>query len=251
MTFLTDTDSPVTNLTIILPKNDHSFLTTAAVGSGETGIVRTPSYRFRAAHVLNAGTEVLLDKNDEVRVDVVYSRPQSLCIEGYMNGEKFRTYVDRTRLLIDGTRQIAECKASMSDFYRPRAIRQRLLGQAAAEALGWEWLPVVPETLGTRIERANVDRIYGARGVRVQDHLVAHTVQLLASGGMTLGKLAVALGDHEGNGYSMAFAMMVRRIIEIDLTKPIGHASPVRLAPAIPRGLPSIRLRRGELPFIR
>lgn len=233
---------PVTNLRIIPPGNGHSFLSINSVGSGSASVVKTSSYRFRAGHLLTGWTERLLDQHDEVVADVVDSIPQAFGVEGEIDGDRKRTVIDRTRLLRDGTRQICECKPDWAAFYRPQAITQRLLGEAAAAALGWEYLPVVPETLGSRIFRNNVDRIYGARSVRVPDHVAVHASQLLANGPMKLGEFTAHLHEHEGNAFSMACAMMVRRIVEIDLDVPLGHSSLVRAMLPIPRGLPSIRI---------
>ncbi|GAA0732155.1 hypothetical protein [Sphingomonas japonica] len=233
---------PVTNLRIIPPRNGHSFLSIGSVGSGATSVVKASSYRYRAGHVLTGATEVLLDKNDEVVVDVMASIPQAFAVEGLIDGESHRTIIDRARLWRDGTRQICECKPDWAAFYRPRAVTQRLLGEAAAAALGWEYVPVVPETLGSRTFRNNVDRVYGARSVRVPDHVAVHASQLLADGPMKLGEFTARIHDHEGNAFSMTCAMMVRRIVEIDLEVPLGHSSLVRAAPPMPRGLPSIRI---------
>lgn len=233
---------PVTNLRIIPPKNGHSFLSINSVGSGATSVVKTSSFRYRAGHLLTGATEVLLDKHDEVVPDVMASIPLAFAIEGRIDGDSHRTIIDRARLWRDGTRQICECKPDWAAFYRPRAVVQRLLGEAAAAALGWDYLPVVPQTLGSRVFRNNVDRIYGARSVHVPDHVAVHASQLLAHGPMKLGDFTGRIQSHEGNAFSMTCAMMVRRIVEIDLDVPLGHSSLVRAMPPRPAGLPSIRI---------
>lgn len=237
-----DYAGPVTNLRIIPPKNGYSFVSINSVGSGATSVVKASSFRYGAGHVLTGATEVLLDKHDEVVSYVMASIPLAFAVEGLIDGERRRTVIDRARLLIDGTRQICECKPDWAAFYNPRATTQRLLGEAAAAALGWEYLPVVPETLGSRTFRANVDRIYGARSVHVPDHTRVHASQLLADGPMKLGDFTGRIHSHEGNAFSMACAMMVRRIVEIDLDAPLGHSSLVRAMPPRPAGLPSIRI---------
>jgi len=239
-----DAHAPVvTNLRLIHPIAGPS-IRTIGVGSGSTSVVRTPSYRYREQHTLEGRTEMLLEKHDEVVGDTIDSKPQPFGIQGQVWGGRHLAFPDRARLLRDGTRQLIECKDSWAAFYRPKAFIQKVLTQAAAQALGWDYVPMVPASLGSREFQANVDRIYACRGVHVPDRLAILATQLLSNGSMALGELTGRLHSSEVNGFAIACAMMVRRIIEIELEKPLGHSSAVRIMPTTPRGLPSIRFHR-------
>lgn len=233
----------ITNLRLIHPIAGPSIRTLGA-GSGATSIVKVPSYRFREAHGLEGRTEMLLDKHDEVVAYVADSRPQPFKIVANVDGVQRSAIPDRIRLLTDGSRQLVECKDSWAAFFHPKAYVQQLLTRAAADALGWDYVQIVPSSLGSRQFKANIDRIYACRGVHVPDRLAVLATQLLSEGAMPLGDFTAKLHDSEVNGFSIACAMMVRRIVEIELGKPLGHSSLVRIMPPIPRGLPSIRFNR-------
>lgn len=233
----------VSHIRLIHPAQGNS-VRRVLPGSGATGVFSTPSFRFREGHVAEGRTEMLLEKHDEVVAEIVDSRPQPFTIVGTIDGKERRSTPDRARLMTNGTRQLCECKPDWTSFYKPDAIVQRLLTEAAAAALGWEYLPIVPASLGSRTFQNNVDRIYGARGVHVPGHIVVIAARVLASCPVPLGELTARLHASEVNGFSMACALMVRRVIEIDLDQPIGAGSMVRTMPPTPPGLPSIRFRR-------
>lgn len=238
--------NPVTNLRII-HQPDGRPARRDFPGSGATSVVSAASFRYRREHCLTGNTERLLDQVDEVSADTIESRPQPFTIVGDIDGQTIRSVPDRARLLRSGVRQLAECKASWDGFFKPSAFRQSLLAKAAADALGWDYVQIVPSVLGSRQYLANVDRIYGCRGVRVPDTTALRAVQLLAEGPMKLGDFTARIHDREVNGFSMACAMMVRRIVDIELERPLGQGSLVRIMPATPRGLPSISFRRGRI----
>lgn len=233
----------VSNVRLIHPAQGHS-VRRVLPGSGATSVFSTPSIRFREGHAVEGRTATLLEKHDEVAAEVLDSRPEPLTVVGVVDGVERRATPDRARLLIDGTRQLCECKHDWASFYKPDAIIQRLLTEAAAAALGWEYLPIVPASLGSRTFQKNVDRIYGARCVHVHERVAIAATRLLASGPLPLGELTASLHDSHVNGFSMACALMVRRVIEIELDAPIGDRSMVQIMPRPSQGLPSIRFRR-------
>ncbi|MBX9898227.1 MAG: hypothetical protein K2Y17_10075 [Qipengyuania sp.] len=241
--FSTQHQPIVTNLRLIHPIAGPSIRTIGA-GSGSTSVVKTPSYRYREGHAVEGRTEMLLEKHDEVVADVIDSRPQPFMIEARVDGERAASFPDRARLLRNGTRQLVECKDSWPAFFHPKAFTQGLLAKAAAEALGWDYVQIVPSSLGSRQFQANVDRIYACRGVHVPDRLSVLATQILSQGPVQLGTFTAQLHSSEVNGFAIACAMMVRQIVEIELDKPLGHSSLVRNMGPTPRGLPSIRFNR-------
>ncbi|WP_174290968.1 hypothetical protein [Sphingomonas bacterium] len=68
---------------------------------------------------------------------------------------------------------------------------------------------------------------------------MARTAATLAKGPIALGNLAAIL--HPVNGRSMAYALMVRRVVEIDLDARLGDRSECRAVPPLPLAMPSIR----------
>lgn len=84
-----------------------------------------------------------------------------------------------------------------------------------------------------------MNEVQASRFVNVPDHLVARATVAVSKGPVSLGNLASLL--HPVNGRSMAFALMVRRIVEIDLEVPLGPRSECRQVPRLPLAMPSIR----------
>lgn len=241
--FMAPNEPIITNLRLIHPIAGPS-IRTLGTGSGATSIVKVPSYRFREAHGLEGRTEMLLDKHDEVVAYVADSRPQPFTIVADVDGVRRSATPDRARLLTNGTRQLVECKDSWSAFFHPKAYMQQLLTREGAHALGWDYVQIVPSSLGSRQFQANIDRIYACRGVHVPDRLAVLATQILGGGAMPLGEFTAKLHESEVNGFAITCAMMVRRIVEIELDKPLGHSSLVRIMPLVPRWLPSIRFHR-------
>ena len=238
----TDDGAVVTNLRLVHPTGGVS-IRTITTGTKVHATGESTSYRFRRVHRWEGHTEELLDKHDEVVITVGNSKPQPFLILGDIDGVPAKAIPDRARLLLDGTRQLCECKDDYAAFFKPKARNQRLLTMAAADKLGWEYVQIVPATLGSKTVQKNIDRIYGCRGVHVPMSVMTTAVTLLRNGPMTLGDFTAQLHTSTVNGFAYAAALMVRRVIEIDLSKPLAHGSIVRMAPPVPSNLPSISFR--------
>lgn len=176
--------------------------------------------------------------HSEVDTGVVDYRAQPFRFEFALNG-KHRIYIaDCARLLASGRIEVVEVKND------PRALRDQdyllKLERAAAlcALLGWDFRVVLAnELVEDRIVHANVLEVQMRRHVRLDAshiHAAAHAIQS-AGGAVMLGALADILGGRR-SGTAIAQAMMVQRLVEIDLTHPIGADSIVKLVDRTARG---------------
>lgn len=202
-----------------------------------------PSKRFRRAGRGDGETELMVHKIHECEVVKLDFLPQPCRIEGVINGRPAKAVPDYAAVAIGDQPVLGEVKASWEEFDRPRARIQRALTEQAALLLGWDYEQKVPENLGSKDYLANIEEVQAHRFAHVSLRQEAAVVAAVASGcPITMDDVAGALDESSGRGRSLACALMVRRIIDIDLSKPLGGRSVVRRAPSRPFAWPSIRL---------
>lgn len=166
----------------------------------------------------------------EVETAVVDYRAQPCRFEFVLDG-KLRTYIaDSIRVLSDGTVEIVELKGDLRPL-RDADYALKLEGvEQLCDALGWTFRVLTRTQLTTpRVRYENYRRVQMNRHA---SHTAAHCHVALdvideAGGEVELGALARALGDPR-RGVAIAMAMMVGRIVDIDLSKPVSSTSLVR-----------------------
>lgn len=171
----------------------------------------------------------------EVETEVVDYRAQPFRFEFVLDG-RLRTYIaDCARLLANGTVEVVEIKSDRRALREPDyALKLQAVAQMC-DRLGWRFRTVVrDELLLPPAWRANVLLV---QSKRFAQHDTAHrhvAIDALerAAGEASLGSLAAALGEPR-RGMAIAMALMVARIIDIDLRMPISTDSLVRA----PQGL--------------
>ena len=192
---------------------------------------------------------MLLAEHDEV-VTEIYDRAPEFCrFEGIVDGSLAATIPDRFRVLSNGRVQVIECKHNWNAFFKPTALKQSLLTQASCDELGWEYLRIVPQAIGTEQFRRNVHHVQLFRHVAVSPAQKDAAIACTTNGPTTLGTLCAAVeaavGRHPGDAYVIgrvvAYALMVQRIISINLHGDLGYDARVDRVPAAPLGLPSFR----------
>lgn len=204
--------------------------------------IRTRSYlskKMRRARYGEAAAEIERIIEEEVDVDVVDAIAQPCRGEVLLDSGWHSHIPDFANLRADGTRVLIDAKRSWSDFRTERGRKQTFLGRVIAEAMGYEYEKYVLTNPGSKVRRANIDEIQASRFVHVPDQLVARAAGAVAKGPIGLGNLAAIL--HPVNGRTMAYALMVRRVIEIDLESKLGDGSECRAVAPLPLGMPSIR----------
>lgn len=181
--------------------------------------------------------ERLFFMHSEVDTSVVDYRAQPFRFEFTIDGAR-RTYiVDCVRLLSDGRIEVVEVKndrrALRDDHYLEKLNRVA----ETCTALGWDFRVVLREGLeNPRVRLENIELIQSRRHTRFTSADVYVALESIeqAGGRISMGKLAEGLGDAH-RGRAVLQAMMVHRLVEIDLSKPLGPESSVSL-PSSPRG---------------
>lgn len=201
------------------------------------------SRKARRAMPFEGMNERLFFMHSEVDTSVVDYRAQPFRFEFTIDGVG-RTYiVDCVRLLSDGRIEVVEVKndrrALRDDHYLEK------LGQVAATCtgLGWDFRVVLREELeNPRARLGNIELIQSRRHTRFTSADVYVALESIeqAGGRISMGKLAEELGDvHRGR--AILQAMMVHRLVEIDLSKPLGSETSV----SIPSSPTAVSLRGG------
>lgn len=188
-----------------------------------------PSRKSRCAMPHESMNELVFFHESEVDTRVVDYRAQPFRLEFILAG-RLRTYIpDCARLLSDGTVEVVEIKGdhrALSDedyAEKLRAVRE------FCHRLGWRFRIVFrEETIAARIRRANVYLIQSKRTVSYgasHCYLALDRLDRL-KGEASLGQVARAFGDSRV-GTSIAMAMMVGRVLDIELERAISPDSRV------------------------
>lgn len=169
--------------------------------------------------------------HSEVDTQVIDYRAQPFRFEFVVDGAKRIYIADCVRLLEGGRIEVVEVKndrrALKDAYYAMKLTRVREI----CARLGWTFRVVFKAQLfePATVYR-NVEEVQSRRQVAFDESHGYLAVDLLSrlKERATLGLLAEALGERR-TGMAIAKAMMVARLIKIDLTQPLGSQSPVQL----------------------
>lgn len=188
-----------------------------------------------------AATALIAAHVDEVVTSTVRSWSEPLRVELRTSQGLWSTIVDRVRQKDDGRFQLAELKANWAGFDTARARVQTRLGTLAANALGAEYVREVPASLGSPMLRANAAFVQAYRFVPTSHRARYVAADLLERlGTVSLGRLADALAPNAANGLALVCALMVQRLVSIDLETKVGRDSEVRSVPPLPDYMPGL-----------
>lgn len=231
--------SDIVHRVTIVRAPDRDQLRGQITGKKSIRTTAYPSKKMRRARYGEAGTECNRIPQEEVDVDLVDAVAQQVRVEALI-GDKVHTHIlDFTNLRADGRRVLLDAKRTWRDFLKEDGVKQTFLGQLAAEALGYDYERIVYANGGDDVRRSNIDEVQASRFVNVPDHLIARSARALGQGPISLGNLGDLL--HPVNGRSIAYALMVRRVVEIDLDSRLTTNSECRAVPPLPLSMPSIR----------
>lgn len=232
-------EEPHVHKVVIVRSTDRDQIRGQITGAKTIRTAGYPSKKMRRARFMEAATEILRVPQEEVEVDKVDAIAQPLRGRVLLDDGWHDVIPDFANLLSDGRRVIIDAKRHWSDFRTKKGRKQEFLGRMVAEAIGYGYERYVLANAGSQQRLDNIDDIQTCRFVPVPAHLVALAASAVAHGSISLGNLSSIL--HPVNGRSMAYALMVRRVIEIDLEPKLDDRSECRAVPPLPLGLPSIR----------
>ncbi len=202
----------------------------------------TGSYSSRKAgrgFPFESMNEQALLMHSEVDTDVVTFAAQPCRFEFTVEGRS-RVYIaDCGRLLSDGTIEIVEVKNDRRHLQDRDYAAKLERVEAICEAVGWTFRTVFSHELFLpKVRHENVVEIQSQSTATfdVADEYVARVALARGGGRITLGELADALGGRQ-RGMAIAKAMMVHRIVAIDLERPLCRASAVTLVTSFVEGV--------------
>ncbi len=229
---------PIHNV-IIVRSTDGDQLRTQITGTKTIRTVTYVSKRFRRARYVEAATEIGRVPQQEVEVHFADAIPQYCRIEADIGDEHCAHIIDFAELYADGRCALIDAKREWSDFRKPAGVKQMLLGEIGALACGFGYERIVLKSLGSDQRLANIDEVQASRFVPVPAHLVARAAMAVTQGPISLGNLSDIL--HPVLGRKMAYALMVRRIVDIDLESKLTDRSECRAVPPLSADMPSLR----------
>jgi hypothetical protein len=232
-------DAPLVHKVVIVRSTDRDQLRGQITGKKTVRSGGYPSKKTRRARYGEAAAELARIPQEEVDVDVVDAIAQP-CRGEVLLDDGWHVHIpDFANLRADGSRVLIDAKRDWAGFRTEDGRRQTFLGQVIADAMGYGYERYVLAHAGSARRRENVDEVQASRFVNVPDHLVARAAATLAKGPIALGNLAAIL--HPVNGRSLAYALMVRRVVEIDLDGRLDDRAECRAVPPLPIAMPSIR----------
>lgn len=226
---------------IIVRAPDGGQLRGQITGTKSIRTVIYPSAKMKEGRYGEGATEIERIKAEEVNTHIVKGIAQPCRIHALLEGhDEWLVHIpDFSNLVDTGERVLIDAKRNWSDFRKPQGLQQTFLGELAAEALNYRYERIVLSSMGGQVRRDNVDEIQASRFVYVPDQLVARAASAVAKGPISLGNLADLL--HPINGRSMVYALMVRRVVEIDLDTRLTRRSECIGVKPLPLGMPSLR----------
>jgi len=166
----------------------------------------------------------------EVDTDVIDYRAQPFRLEFVLDGRK-RTYIaDCVRVLASGDIELVEIKSDPSSVRNPD-YRQKLEAvRAICSQVGWRFRLIFEKSLTEpAVFHRNIIDVQFRRMTKYSDTDVFGVVEALGrQSGATLGDVIQNIGSR-AEGLAKLKAMMVGRIVRLDLTEQIGDATPVGL----------------------
>ena len=232
-------DGPRVHKVVIVRSTDRDQLRGQITGRKTIRTSGYPSKKTRRARYGEAAAELARIPQEEVDVTIVDAIAQP-CRGEVLLDDGWHVHIpDFANLRSDGSRVLIDAKRDWAGFRTEDGRRQTFLGRIIADAIGYGYEKYVLAHAGSAQRRENVDEVQASRFIHVPDHLVVRAAATLAQGPIALGNLAAIL--HPVNGRSMAYALMVRRVVEIDLDGKLGDRSECRAVPPLPLAMPSIR----------
>lgn len=230
---------PQVHKVVIVRSTDRDQLRGQITGKKTVRTAEYPSKKTSRARFMEAAAEILRVPQEEVEVDKVDAIAQPIRGSVLLDDGWHDALPDFANLLSDGSRVIIDAKRHWSDFRTEKGRRQEFLGRIIADAIGYRYERYVLASAGSQRRQDNIEEVQASRFVPVPDHLVALAARAVSRGSISLGNLAAIL--HPEAGRKMVFALMVRRIVEIDLDSKLDERSECRAVPPLPSGMPSIR----------
>lgn len=169
-----------------------------------------------------------------------------------LNGTHLAFFPDTALLMSDGSRIVEEHKGSARQLRDPVYRAKVALAEVEFRARGFGFRFVLgdgshldPWERRLQVVRDdNVERMFPSRYVEFTDRQERSVANLLRrqNGHSTLGHISAVLDQRQPHGRAFAYSMAARRLLDIDLDRPLSDSTIVRSVPPLPPNMPSLRL---------
>lgn len=223
-------DNPWGITAALIEREDGGPLRPIATGRRRRPVGCYYSYKCGRASPWESRTELLGLYHAEVRFDVVDYRAQPHTLEMFHEGKKFKYTPDLEQRLADGRVEIVEIKGEFDALADPDYTTKLEVARDVYAAAGQSFRVVERKELEAQPLFKAIEEIQNYRRTAI----TASDMFLISNLFKT--KEDVTLGDMKGAygnpivGMAKTYAMMVRRIVEIDIARGLDNRSAVRLA---------------------
>ncbi len=224
----------------IVRATDGGQIRTVITGSKTVRTIAYPSYRYGCIRYGEATTECTRLPAEELCPVTVEAIAQPMRIEALVQGRWLRTIVDAAAVRANGDAVLIECKRDWAAFRTRTGATQSVLAKLGASCLGMRYERYVLANAGSDVRVANVELVEASRFVTVPPSLSAGVSALLARGPASLLTVSKVLADDYHLGRARAFALMARRVLEIDLEQQIVPGSECRATPDVSAFMPTL-----------
>jgi hypothetical protein len=192
--------------------------------------VRVPSFKAgRNVHVEGERNEPLAVKKFDIDIDVldVVEQPEVLEVPG-PKGRSLHIIPDFLLRRVNGFPRI-EVKSAMTLITHPSLAESLRWKKAAYLACGLDYRIIVPNTRDKPVYWRNVELVaakrFHKRHPEDMDRIRLHLAERAAS---TLGACAALVRHDAGDPLDTVLAMQPRRLLSLDLSRPLGTRTKVR-----------------------
>lgn len=222
-------DNPQDVLAAIIERDDGGPMRPIATGRRRRPVGCYYSFKCGHASPWESRNELHGLYHAEVRFDVVTYRAQPHTLEMIHDGRKRKLTPDLELTLSDGRIEVIEIKGEFDALTDPDYSAKLEMAHYVYDSIGQTFRVVERKELEAQPRFKAIEEIQNYRRTAI----TAGDMFLISS--LFKASDIVSLGDIKGAygnaivGMAKAYAMMVRRVIEIDITRGLNDNSPVRL----------------------
>lgn len=222
-------DNPWGITAALIEREDGGPVRPIATGRRRRPVGCYYSFKCGQAFPWESRTELLGIYHAEVRFDVVDYRVQPHTLEMFHEGRKLRYTPDLEHRLSDGRTEIVEIKGEFDALADPNYTAKLGIARDVYAAAGQSFRVVDRKELEAQPRFKAIEEIqnYRRTAITPTDMFVVSNI-FKGKGGVTLGDMKGIYGNPIV-GMAKTYAMMVRRIVEIDITGGLNDDSPLYL----------------------
>jgi hypothetical protein len=213
----------------VTTRRDGKPVRVIANGRRNSVVGRNYSVKTGGSHPWESRNELHDLWRAEVSTHVVEYRVQPHVLKFEIGGQRFRYTPDREDFLADNSTKIVEVKDVFEERDDPHYTMKLAHAETIYSALGWQFEIVQGAALRTTAEFATVEHIHAYRRTVVTTEDVFAVHDLFERVDAPVLSQLVSVLPFSANSLHVVCAMIVRRIVAIDLAVGLSPDAPVSL----------------------